>query len=41
MTEAVALAKRFITEAIRHGLPLGQGYGPANPLAQLQQGLSP
>lgn len=31
----MALARRFITEAIRHGLPLGKGFGPANPMAQL------
>jgi hydroxymethylpyrimidine/phosphomethylpyrimidine kinase len=31
--ESVAAAKEFITEAIRQGLPLGQGCGPANPMA--------
>ena len=31
--EAAGLAKRFITEAIRHSLPLGEGHGPTNPLA--------
>lgn len=31
--EAVAGAKEFVTRAIEHGLPLGQGYGPANPMA--------
>ena len=31
--EAVARAKRFITEAIRHGLDLGRGHGPTDPLA--------
>lgn len=31
--EAVDEGKRFITEAIRAGLPLGRGNGPANPLA--------
>ncbi len=29
--EAVRRAKAFITEAIREGLPLGKGHGPANP----------
>ena len=33
VVEAVAAAKRFITEAIRHGLALGQGHGPTNPYA--------
>jgi hydroxymethylpyrimidine/phosphomethylpyrimidine kinase len=31
--EAVAAAKRFITAAIRHGIPLGKGYGPTDPIA--------
>jgi hydroxymethylpyrimidine/phosphomethylpyrimidine kinase len=31
--EAARLAKRFVTEAIRHGLPLGRGCGPTDPLA--------
>ncbi len=35
--EAVAAAKRFITEAIRHGLALGQGHGPTNPYAAVRQ----
>jgi hydroxymethylpyrimidine kinase/phosphomethylpyrimidine kinase len=35
--EAVTAAKRFITEAIRHGLSLGQGHGPTNPYAALRQ----
>jgi hydroxymethylpyrimidine/phosphomethylpyrimidine kinase len=30
--ESVALAKEFVTAAIREGLPLGQGRGPANPM---------
>ncbi|HVO25250.1 MAG TPA: bifunctional hydroxymethylpyrimidine kinase/phosphomethylpyrimidine kinase [Candidatus Margulisiibacteriota bacterium] len=34
---AVERAKRFITVAIRHGLVLGKGAGPANPLAWLQE----
>ena len=33
VVEAVAAAKRFITEAIRHGLSLGKGHGPTNPYA--------
>lgn len=31
LEEAVGLAKEFITEAIRHGLPVGRGVGPAHP----------
>jgi hydroxymethylpyrimidine/phosphomethylpyrimidine kinase len=31
--ESVAAAKDFITAAIRAGLPIGKGYGPANPMA--------
>jgi len=34
--DAVARAKQFITVAIEHGLALGHGAGPANPLAWLQ-----
>ena len=30
MIDAVALAKEFVTEAIRHSFPLGQGHGPLN-----------
>ncbi len=30
--EAVRRGKEFVTEAIRHGLPLGKGVGPCNPL---------
>lgn len=30
--ESAALAKEFVTEAILHGLRLGRGHGPANPL---------
>lgn len=37
VVEAVAAAKRFITEAIRHGLSLGQGHGPTNPYAAARQ----
>ena len=31
LTEAVTEAKRFVTEALRHGLDVGQGNGPADP----------
>jgi len=31
--EAVRKAKLFVTEAIRYGLPIGSGHGPANVLA--------
>jgi hydroxymethylpyrimidine/phosphomethylpyrimidine kinase len=37
LVEAVERAKRFITLAIRHGLALGRGVGPANPLAWLEE----
>ena len=37
VVEAVATAKRLITEAIRHGLDLGQGHGPTNPYAVVSQ----
>lgn len=37
LIEAVERAKRFITVAIRHGLALGKGAGPANPLAWLHE----
>lgn len=33
--ESVAAAKDFITVAIRAGLAIGEGYGPANPMAVL------
>ena len=33
LVTAVQRAKLFITEAIRHSLALGHGYGPTNPLA--------
>jgi len=36
LPEAVGMAKRFITEAIRFALPLGSGHGPTNPLAAAQ-----
>ena len=40
---AVATAKAFITEAIRHGVLVGHGFHPANPMAQLylRAGLPP
>ena len=37
VVEAVATAKRLITEAIRHGLELGRGHGPTNPYAVVRQ----
>jgi hydroxymethylpyrimidine kinase/phosphomethylpyrimidine kinase len=37
VVEAVAAAKRFITEAIRHGLSLGKGHGPTNPYAAVRK----
>lgn len=37
LAEAVGLAKRFITEAIRHSLPLGAGFGPTDPLAAARE----
>jgi hydroxymethylpyrimidine/phosphomethylpyrimidine kinase len=33
--ESVAAAKDFISDAIRSGLGIGKGYGPANPMARL------
>ncbi|MBW2070212.1 MAG: bifunctional hydroxymethylpyrimidine kinase/phosphomethylpyrimidine kinase [Deltaproteobacteria bacterium] len=35
--DAVSQAKRFITDAIRHGLPLGRGHGPTNPYAAVMK----
>jgi hydroxymethylpyrimidine/phosphomethylpyrimidine kinase len=35
VAESVSAAKNFITAAIRAGLTLGKGYGPANPMAPL------
>ncbi|HUI27822.1 MAG TPA: bifunctional hydroxymethylpyrimidine kinase/phosphomethylpyrimidine kinase [Candidatus Kryptonia bacterium] len=35
LADAIAIGKRFITVAIRNGLALGRGSGPANPLAWL------
>jgi len=31
--EAIAIAKRFTTAAIRHGFALGKGFGPTDPMA--------
>jgi hydroxymethylpyrimidine/phosphomethylpyrimidine kinase len=36
VVEAVKAAKRFITEAIRHGLSLGHGHGPTDPYAAVR-----
>ena len=33
--ESVTAAKEFITTAIRAGLAIGKGYGPADPMAML------
>jgi hydroxymethylpyrimidine/phosphomethylpyrimidine kinase len=35
--ESGTAAKDFITAAIRGGLAIGKGYGPANPMALLYQ----
>lgn len=35
--ESVTAAKDFITAAIKNGLAIGKGYGPANPMACLQR----
>ncbi len=35
--ESVAAAKDFVTAAIRNGLAIGKGYGPANPIAALSR----
>jgi len=35
VSESVSAAKDFITAAIRAGLAIGKGYGPANPMALL------
>jgi hydroxymethylpyrimidine/phosphomethylpyrimidine kinase len=34
LLEAIRAGKAFVTEAIRHALPLGQGIGPVDPLWQ-------
>lgn len=36
--ESVAVAKEFVTSAIREGLSLGQGDGPANPMGAMKSG---
>ncbi|MEM3507405.1 MAG: bifunctional hydroxymethylpyrimidine kinase/phosphomethylpyrimidine kinase [Candidatus Bathyarchaeia archaeon] len=33
--EAVELAKKFITQSIKHGIKIGKGHGPVNPMAML------
>jgi hydroxymethylpyrimidine/phosphomethylpyrimidine kinase len=33
VSQAVTAAKRFVTAAIRHGLSLGRGHGPTDPMA--------
>lgn len=30
LAEAIGMAKRYVTEAIRHGLPIGHGHGPTH-----------
>jgi len=35
---AVETAKRFVSESIRHGLALGAGHGPTDPLHRLHRG---
>jgi len=35
IVEAVSVAKKLITAAIRYGVPVGRGHGPVNPLALL------
>lgn len=37
LREGVEKSKKFITLAIKHAYPAGQGYGPVNPLARLYQ----
>jgi hydroxymethylpyrimidine/phosphomethylpyrimidine kinase len=37
LLDAAHTAKRFITTAITHGLALGHGHGPANPLVWLEE----
>lgn len=39
--ESVAAAKQFITAAIRHGLAIGKGYGPANPMSAFSEKVDP
>jgi len=35
VSEAVAEAKEFVTDAIQHGLDLGRGHGPTNPYVRV------
>lgn len=35
ISEAVHLAQQFVLKAIRFGIPVGQGHGPVNPMANL------
>ena len=35
--EAVSVAKRFVTDAVRGGLPLGRGHGPADPFVRVRR----
>jgi hydroxymethylpyrimidine/phosphomethylpyrimidine kinase len=37
LPEAVARAKRYVTEAIRHGLPIGGGHGPTHHFYYLEE----
>ena len=37
LDQAIGSAKRFVTSAIRHGLPLGGGNGPTDPLFRLRR----
>lgn len=38
LTEAVAAAKRYVTEAIAQALPIGKGHGPLNHFYRFQDG---
>jgi hydroxymethylpyrimidine/phosphomethylpyrimidine kinase len=38
LLHAVRLGKAFVTEAIRHALPIGQGIGPVDPLFGIRPG---
>ena len=37
LEDAIEGAKAFVTESIRHGLPLGAGRGPTDPLFRLHR----
>jgi len=37
LTRAIEMAKKFVTGAIRHGVAIGGGSGPADPLYAMQQ----